>query len=67
MGALNRFRHLPAVQRGEAMYGLRMVASYEIIIIIFACVIAGFLAYTSPPERGRDAARAASSSSEGVD
>jgi putative copper export protein len=50
MGALNKFRHLPALQRGEAMYGLRVVAGYEIIIIIFACVIAGFLAYTSPPE-----------------
>jgi putative copper export protein len=49
LGALNRFRNLPAIQRGAMVRSLQRTVLAEIVAIAAAFMIAGFLAYTSPP------------------
>jgi copper transport protein len=51
MGAINKFRNLPAVLRGEAVDRLRRTVVLEVVVIVLAFLLAGALAYTSPPER----------------
>jgi copper transport protein len=50
-GAANRLRNVPAVQRGVAAHILKRTVAWEIAVVAVAFVIAGALAYTSPPER----------------
>ena len=55
-GVANRLRNVPAVQRGEAVHVLKRTVAWEIAVVAVAFIIAGVLAYTSPPERANDPA-----------